>query len=128
MWSYPLLSELHLATLVEAGGSGMAPSIPDPTASLPAPSQCHIALGAAQLLFVAAFCSWDSTTNTIYAIAAGFRQGTKWCFVTLSLTPSKTCLVVAGQDGCTWDKHRVQKGPGLPHTWLPPPFLLSVPP
>lgn len=76
MWSYPLLSELHLATLVEAGGSGMAPSIPDPTASLPVPSQCHITFGAAQLLFVAAFCSWDSTTNTIYAISAGSRRGT----------------------------------------------------
>lgn len=69
--------------------------------------------------------SWDSTTNTIYAFAAGCRQA---LVDALSVSLPKTHLAVAGQDGCMWDKHRVQKGLGLPRAWLAPAFLPAVPP
>ena len=72
--------------------------------------------------------SWDSTTNTIYAVAAGSRQALIGALSLSLLTPPKTHLAVAGQDGCMWDKHRVQKGLGLPCAWLVPAFLLAVPP
>lgn len=67
--------EVQSVTLVEAGDSGLAASIPEPTAALPAPSQCRVAFGAAQVPLIAALCSWDSTTNNIHAVTAGSRQG-----------------------------------------------------
>lgn len=68
-------SRVQSVTLAEAQGSRLASSIPEPRAALPAPSQCHIAVGAAQAL-LAALCRWGSAINTIDVIAPSSRQAT----------------------------------------------------
>lgn len=61
--------------LAEVEGSRLASSIPEPRAAIPAPSQCHIAVGAAQPL-LAALCRWGSTVNAIDVIAPNSRPAT----------------------------------------------------